>query len=120
MSKITKDEFLKPSGASGPFDIDGLGEVYVRKVAFADAVFINDDSVSAIQKTAQAIIASVCDSDGVAVFGHDDLPAILASDLTRTEPLVELVAKHSDIWPESVEDGVGNSEAITPSDSGTS
>ncbi|NBQ49117.1 MAG: hypothetical protein EBY40_00205 [Marivivens sp.] len=93
---LTKSEFLQPVEIHGPFPIDGLGEIWVREIPFADAGFIYEsDSADNFDTSLRIIVASVCDGGGVEVFSRDDYQALRKVPTKRLEKLMQVVTQHS-------------------------
>lgn len=117
---LTKAEYLKPAPFSGPHTVDGLGDVYIRRIPFDQALHIQQAAgTDGILAAANLAIAVVCDADGERVFSRDDLPAILAADMDKLNPLFELVNRHSGVPTEAMDATLGNSETTTLNGSGT-
>ena len=111
-TKMTKNDFLSPSEVSGPFPVDGLGDVYVHQIAFGRATKIYADTASEgggrEETLAKLIVAGVHDKDGEPVFSLDDLPALLATPVAKVRPLIDLVTEHAGVDSIDVDDAVGN------------
>ena len=116
---LTKSEFLKPSELSGPFTVEGLGDVFIRKVPCSEAVALEQAGGGGLGKVIKLIIATVVSAERDAVFTAEDFDAIQSADVDTLDPLVDLVKEHSGYFAEGVDEAVEKSEAITPKDSGT-
>lgn len=110
---MNKDAFLQPAAIAGPFAVNGLGDVYVREVAYADAGFVYEAKDNdPMDVSARIIITSVCDENGEPVFARDDYDKIRKIPAMRMQRLMELANEHSGFGAD-VEAIAGNSEATT-------
>jgi len=117
---LTKSDFLKPCELLGPYSVPHLGDIYIRQVSLPEAMALHDagegDEAEIMVKL---VIATVCDKDREPVFTDDDADALRSNAASRMQPLIEIVNEHVGLGVVDVDDIEGNSEAITPNDSGT-
>jgi hypothetical protein len=105
---MDKTAFLTPSKINGPYQVAGLGDVWVKEVPAEMGGYIHQsDSMDNISISLRIVIASVCNEDGTPVFTCDDLNALRKAPVTRVSKLMQLAVKHSGFGDE-VEAVAGN------------
>lgn len=105
---MSKSDFLRPFDIHGPFDVDLLGEVYIREVPYSDAGFVyHAQSGDTLDTSLRIIVVSVCDKNGDRLFTDEDYDMLRKVPAARLQPVMELVTEHSGFGA-SVEDIAGN------------
>ena len=105
---LTKNEYLQPVEINGPFTVDGLGDVYIREVPYADAAFVYEAKEGdRFDTSLRMVVVSVCDDGGQLVFTPDDYKALRNVPASRLQKIMELVTKHSG-FGDDVEEVAGN------------
>lgn len=116
---LTKSDLIAPP-ETHVVDVPGVGVVCFREATGETFDMISDGKSQIEEKgmLARIVAATVCDENGVLIFTSPSEANKVP--LKRLKPLAEAAIAHCGIAPEDADELLGNSEATTPSGSGTS
>jgi hypothetical protein len=118
---LTRDQFLerKPREVR-EVEVPGRGSVFVREL-YSDeqAKLTKQTSKPENEVLAAFVVATACDKDGELLFTDDDAAALSSWPTRELLPIMRAASELSGLNKEDQDEILGNSEATTPSGSGT-
>lgn len=117
---ISKNELLAEAKVVRA-EVPGVGEACFLEINGErfDLVYQGKTDIDQRGMLARIVAAAVCNEDGELLFSQAELSAVNRMPLSRLKPLAEAAIKHSGLEPTDADELLGNSETITPNDSGT-